>query len=102
MFRGGGRVKQKSPPDLAQVIAEREYFRRESEKRRVKFEAQHKEDVTKACLLMGEVVRLRRMMEYDGDKIAELTKRAEKAEHELSKLKTWVRVKKISMVENYD
>ena len=61
-----------------------------------------KVEKTPQYLLMGEVVRLRRAMEYDQDIIKGLTKRAEKAEHELAKLKAWVKVKKIPMKENYD
>ena len=77
--------------DLDRLAAERDFYKADSEKSR-----------ENACLLMGEVVRLRRAMEFDGDQIKALTKRAEKAEHELAKLRTWVKIKGISLVENYE
>ena len=58
-------------------------------------------DKTPQYLLMAEVVRLRRMMEYDQDQIKALTKRAEKAEHALAKLWVWLKVKGIALWEDY-
>ena len=74
-----------------------------------KMEEDRKKDETMKYSLLGEVVHLRRMMEYDLDaikerdaKIAALTSRAEKAEKELFNINKWLEIRKINLAQEYE
>lgn len=104
-----GKKPAKIPLYVQSIMDENDELKKEIRRLNEKLSYTSSPQDTLKYSLLGEIVHLRRMMEYDGDLLKEqkmLTEkqkvRADKAERELFNLKKWMSIKGIDIKDNYE